>query len=135
MDIKEVQPGVYSVIANGRQFEVLVGRNGAGTMVTMRGRTREFEVTDPKAWHGSRTAHAASGTARIASPMPGKVVRVLVQAGDRVEQGAGLVVVEAMKMQNELKSPLAGVVQKVDAVEGATVSAQQILLVVEANAG
>jgi biotin carboxyl carrier protein len=135
MDIKEVQPGVYSVLDEGRQHEVLVGRNGEMTVVTMRGRTREFAVEDPKNWNGSKSAQAAAGTARILSPMPGKVVRVLAKAGDRVEAGAGVVVVEAMKMQNELKSPIAGVVKKVDAVEGATVKAQEILMVVEANAG
>jgi biotin carboxyl carrier protein len=66
--------------------------------------------------------------------MPGKVIRVLVAIGDRVESGLGLVVVEAMKMQNELKSPIAGIVKQVQAVEGATVNANQVLVVVESDA-
>ena len=65
--------------------------------------------------------------------MPGKVVRVLVAPGDLVEKGQGLVVVEAMKMQNEMKSPMAGIVQQVQAEIGATVMANQILVVVVAK--
>ena len=63
----------------------------------------------------------------LASPMPGKVVRVLVAVGDEVAAGQGLLVVEAMKMQNEMKSPRAGKVLSLAAVEGATVSAGQPL--------
>jgi biotin carboxyl carrier protein len=66
--------------------------------------------------------------------MPGKLVRVLVSVGDRVAAGAGLAVVEAMKMQNEMKSPLDGKVTQVLAEAGATVNASQVLVVVEADA-
>jgi biotin carboxyl carrier protein len=66
--------------------------------------------------------------------MPGKVVRVLVAAGDTVSAGQGLVVVEAMKMQNELKSPIDGIVARLDAAEGASVNANQLLVLVEAHA-
>ena len=63
--------------------------------------------------------------------MPGKVVRVLVERGQEVEAGAGLVVVEAMKMQNELKSPKAGTVVELRAAPGATVNAGDVLVVIE----
>jgi biotin carboxyl carrier protein len=63
--------------------------------------------------------------------MPGKVVRVMVEEGQPVESGQGLVVVEAMKMQNEIKSPKAGVVKAVHVREGGSVGAGQALLVVE----
>jgi biotin carboxyl carrier protein len=63
--------------------------------------------------------------------MPGKVVRVLVQEGDEIEKGAGLVVVEAMKMQNEMKSPKAGRVVEVKTRPNATVAAGEVLMVIE----
>jgi biotin carboxyl carrier protein len=63
--------------------------------------------------------------------MPGKVVRLLVAAGDTVEAGQGLLVVEAMKMQNELKSPKKGIVRQVLAREGAAVNAGDVLAIVE----
>jgi biotin carboxyl carrier protein len=63
--------------------------------------------------------------------MPGKVVRVLVDQGTQVEAGAGVLVVEAMKMQNEIKSPKKGVVQKILAIEGAAVNAGDVLAIVE----
>ncbi|MBI4459929.1 MAG: biotin/lipoyl-binding protein [Acidobacteria bacterium] len=63
--------------------------------------------------------------------MPGKVIRVLVSENQSVEAGQGLLVVEAMKMQNEIKSPRAGCVQKVRVREGQTVTAGEVLLVVE----
>jgi len=90
-------------------------------------------IEDPRESSGAGAGRAGSGTAKVLSPMPGKVVRVLVVPGDAVEKGQGLVVIEAMKMQNELKSPLTGVVQQVQAEVGATVMANQILVVVVAN--
>ena len=63
--------------------------------------------------------------------MPGKIVKILVGEGDEVEQGQGLVVVEAMKMENEIKSPKAGVVKKVGVEEGETVESGALLVVVE----
>ncbi|MBC7929115.1 MAG: biotin/lipoyl-binding protein, partial [Rubrivivax sp.] len=71
------------------------------------------------------------GRAQINAPMPGKVVRVLVEAGQAVEAGAGLVVVEAMKMQNELKSPKTGTVSEVRVEPGATVNAGDVLVIIE----
>jgi len=70
------------------------------------------------------------GPQRIDAPMPGKVVRVLVKAGDEVGEGQGLIVVEAMKMENELKSPKAGKITELHAVEGAAVESGAKLAVV-----
>jgi len=63
----------------------------------------------------------------VAAPMPGKVVRLLVQAGDRVEAGQGILVIEAMKMQNEIRSPKSGVVERLHAREGQAVNAGEVL--------
>jgi biotin carboxyl carrier protein len=68
---------------------------------------------------------------KIVAPMPGKVVRVLAREGDEVEAGAGVAVVEAMKMQNEIKSPKKGSIQKILVREGAAVNAGDVLAIVE----
>jgi biotin carboxyl carrier protein len=68
---------------------------------------------------------------KIVAPMPGKVVRILAREGTEVQAGQGIIVVEAMKMQNELKSPKQGVVQKIEVTEGATVNAGDVLVIVE----
>ncbi len=78
-----------------------------------------------------RTVGAAEGRQAVAAPMPGRVIRVLVEAGQAVEAGQGLIVVEAMKMQNEMKSPKAGRVIEVKASDGATVAAGDVLIVIE----
>ena len=89
-------------------------------------------LTDPKRLRGEQSADASlDGTVKIVAPMPGKVVRVLVEAGAEVEAGAGVVVVEAMKMQNEMKSPKAGKVTSINVTTGATVNAGDVLAVVE----
>ena len=80
---------------------------------------------------GRRSADAGKGRQNIAAMMPGKVVRVLVAMGDAVEAGEGLVVVEAMKMQNEMKSPKAGRVIEVRTRPEATVAAGEVLVVIE----
>jgi len=120
------------VIDDGAQHEVFVEKDGDGFVVTMRGRSQRIVIPDPRAWEGSNGDRATSGIAKIATPMPGKVVRVLVAVGDIVEAGAGVVVVEAMKMQNELKSPSRGKVLMIGVMEGAAVNANQTLVVVEA---
>jgi pyruvate carboxylase subunit B len=70
----------------------------------------------------------AEGRQQVVAPMPGKVVRVLVSAGEQVEAGQGLLVVEAMKMQNEIRSPKSGTVEKVVASEGQAVNAGDVLV-------
>src|SRR5262249_9746534 len=90
------------------------------------------EVIDPRAWRGRRQGGVeAEGRQQITAPMPGKIVRVLVKAGDQVESGQGLLVVEAMKMQNEIRSPKSGTVERVLAVEGQAVNAGEPLIWVD----
>ncbi len=100
--------------------------------VVLGGRSYDISIIDPKRLRsGQDAAGHGHGTAEIVSPMPGKVVRVLVATGDSVEAGAGIIVVEAMKMQNEMKAPKAGVVVSINAESGATVSAGDVLAVIE----
>jgi biotin carboxyl carrier protein len=92
----------------------------------------EVEIEDPKRLRGSHGAAAhGDGSAHITAPMPGKVVRILLEAGANVEAGQGVVIVEAMKMQNELKSPREGVIVSVNVTEGSTVNAGEVLAVIE----
>ena len=131
-DVAEVAPNVFSVLLSGHAHEVYVTPSSDGQLQLQTGGF-EFaaEVSDPRLWHGRRHGGAeAEGRQQIAAPMPGKVVRLLVKVGDAVEAGQGLLVVEAMKMQNEIRSPKNGTVERVLAVEGQTVNAGEVLCVV-----
>ena len=89
------------------------------------------EVIDPRSWRGRRHGGTeAEGRQQIVAPMPGKIVRVLVKAGDRVQAAQGLLVVEAMKMQNEIRSPKSGTIERVLVTEGQAVNAGEVLCVV-----
>ncbi len=89
------------------------------------------EVRDPRSLRSRARAADDHGPRKITAAMPGKVVRVLVNEGEEVEAGTGIAVVEAMKMQNEIKSPKKGIVQKIPVKEGVAVSAGDVLAVVE----
>jgi biotin carboxyl carrier protein len=89
------------------------------------------DVRDPRSLRGRIRALDDHGPKKLSAPMPGKIVRVLVRPGDEVEAGAGVVVVEAMKMQNEIKSPKKGTIQKILVAEGAAVNAGDVLAIVE----
>jgi biotin carboxyl carrier protein len=135
VEARSSQPGVYLLLAGGHVYECRVDH--------VRAKREEVEVTvgaqayavtlgDPKRLRGAQSlAGHMDGTIQIIAPMPGKVVRVLVAVGAEVEAGAGLVVVEAMKMQNEMKSPKAGKVTSINVTTGATVNAGDVLAVVE----
>jgi len=89
------------------------------------------EVRDPRSLRGRTRAGDDHGPRKITAPMPGKVVRLLVHEGDEVEPGSGVAVVEAMKMQNEIKSPKKGTIRKILVSEGAAVNAGDVLAIVE----
>jgi len=120
--------GVWSVLMNGRSFTATLLANGE---VSVNGRVYRVEVFDPRSMRGRRSAAGGEGRQTIAAPMPGRVIRVLVEVGQEVAAGEGLIVVEAMKMQNEMKSPKAGRVVELKTTAGATVAAGDVLAVVE----
>ena len=135
LDVRETQPDAFLFFlgANVHECRVTERAGSKGTfVVTMRGRSYEVTVVDPKrlrsAQNSDRHHH---GVAEILAPMPGKIVRVQVEAGATVEKGAGVVVVEAMKMQNEMKSPRDGVVVSINVKPGDTVNAGDVLAVIE----
>jgi biotin carboxyl carrier protein len=133
VDVHEID-GVLSFLIGSKSYEVVV----AGSTVHIDGVPVEVAiVADRPSWakEASGVLGGSGGTAdgpqRIAAPMPGKIVKLLVQPGDRVAPRQGLVVVEAMKMENELRARAAGTVKEVRAVEGTTVEAGAILVIVE----
>jgi len=129
--IEEVEPGVYSILRDGQSYLARVIKVRDGYQVEIDGLTATVAIRDPRAV-GSRGANGAgTGRLSIAAPMPGKVVRVLVNKGDVVEAGQGLIVVEAMKMQNEMKATRAGTIIDVKTTPGATVTAGDVLIVIE----
>ena len=135
IEIRELGEGQYLLVEGSRIHRCRVERKRDSPNsfeVVQRGLTRDITITDPKRLRSTNSAGAHhSGAAQIVSPMPGKIVRVLVEVGARVEIGAGIVVVEAMKMQNEMKSPKAGAVVSINAEPGATVNAGDVLAVIE----
>jgi biotin carboxyl carrier protein len=126
-DVEVVEPGVYSVLMDGRSYEARVEETADALVVVIDGRRFEIEARDPRRFSRKGSGAGADGPQTIAAPMPGKVVRVLAAVGDEVAAGQGLLVVEAMKMQNELKAPRAGRVLALSAAEGATVAAGETL--------
>ncbi len=125
--IVPLTPGSFSVLIGDRSYEAIV----AGSEVRVNGKAFAVEVIDPRGMRGQKRAGAGAGPQSIAAMMPGKVVRLLVAPGDPVEEGQGLIVVEAMKMQNEMKSPKAGRVVEIKTQPDATVVAGDVLLVIE----
>lgn len=116
-------------LVNGRTIEW--ERNGNGERRVISGATvRHLRVSDPRKRHAA-AGGGGSGRAEIRAPMPGKVVKVLVEVGQAVEADQGIVVLEAMKMENELRTPVAGVVTRLEAVVGATVEPGAAVALVE----
>ena len=132
-DAVEIAPNTLSLLLDGQSYEVHITPSPDGILKLQTG-LQEFtaEVADPRAWRGRRHgALEAEGRQQVVAPMPGKVVRILVEAGDKVEAGQGLLVVEAMKMQNEIRSPKRGTVERLHVKEGQPVNAGDVLAWVE----
>jgi biotin carboxyl carrier protein len=132
-DAIETVADSYSLLLAGRAFEAHVSREGPGDELLVRCAGMEFHVRvrDPRSWRAGRhSVLEVAGPQRVLAPMPGKVVRLLVAAGDEVEAGRGLVVVEAMKMQNEIRSPKSGRIERVLVAEGQSVRTQEALIVI-----
>ena len=128
-DVAEIAPNIFSILMAGHSYEVRVTPAPAGALILQCG-LAEFtaEVTDPRSWRGRRHGPMElQGRRQIVAPMPGKIVRVLVQVGDQVSVGQGLLVVEAMKMQNEIRSPKSGTIERLFAKQNQPVNAGEVL--------
>jgi biotin carboxyl carrier protein len=126
----EVAPGLYSILLEGKSFEAHAQQSGEDIVVTIEGRDFRFRDEDPREWQRGGSVLEAAGRQQVAASMPGKVIRVLVSVGQTVSAGQGLAVIEAMKMQNEVRSPKSGRVERLMVSEGQAVNAGQILAIV-----
>ena len=121
-----------SVLLEGKSYEIRREHTSIDTYVWVGNQGYAVEVRDPRSLRArSRKGGDETGPRKLIASMPGKVVRLLVTEKAEVEVGQGIVVVEAMKMQNEIKSPKKGIVQKLIAAEGANVNAGDVLAIVE----
>lgn len=124
-------PGVFSVLLEGRSFTVRTEQKEDELRVWTRSGPHAISIADTRDQSGGKKRATASGPMELRAQMPGKVIKLLVENGSVVQTGQGLIVVEAMKMQNEMRSPKDGTVSKINVGEGATVAAGQALIVVE----
>ncbi|SRR5258705_13259178 len=132
VDAVLARPDVLSLLIDGRSYEIKREQTATALHLWVGSRRFGVQLRDPRSLRSRRDGAAdASGPMKVVCPMPGKIVRVLVTEKSEVDVGQGIVVVEAMKMQNEIKSPKKGVVQKILAVEGASVNAGDVLAIVD----
>jgi biotin carboxyl carrier protein len=135
LQVRELETRGYLFFLNANVHECRVSEHPGSKDtfdVALHGRSHIVTIVDPKRLRsGLNSDRHQHGVAEILAPMSGKVVRVQTEAGAAVEKGAGVVVVEAMKMQNEMKSPRAGVVVSIKVKPGDTVNAGDVLAVVE----
>ena len=132
LDVVSAQDGMLSLLLQGKSYEVKQEIVGAESNVVIGHERFSATVRDPRSFRSRRRSGASEqGVMKIKAPMPGKVVRILAPAGAQVEIGQSVLVIEAMKMQNELKAPKTGVVKKINVAEGAAVDAGQALAEVE----
>ncbi|HQU92216.1 MAG TPA: biotin/lipoyl-binding protein [Pyrinomonadaceae bacterium] len=135
LEASEPEPNVYLLKHAGNIYEFYVApavQSGSPQIVSSRNSDVEVALVDPKRLRGSAGAGGiADGLAEIKTMMPGKVVRLIANVGNAVEKGDAVLVVEAMKMQNDLKAPKAGIVKDIKVSEGSTVSAGDVLAIIE----
>ena len=135
LEVREIEPDCYLFFLHQNVHECRVSERAAEKEVfdvSIRGRSHAVTIVDPKRLRsGQNSDRHHHGVAEIRASMPGKVVRIQTEAGDTVEKGAGVIVVEAMKMQNEMKSPRAGIVVSINVQAGDTVNAGDVLAVIE----
>jgi biotin carboxyl carrier protein len=122
---------VLSILVEGKAYEIKRERTATDMHLWVGSVRYAADLRDPRSLRGRAAADDGQGPRKLVAPMPGKVIRVLAGEGTEVQVGQGVVVVEAMKMQNEIKSPKKGVIRKVVATAGTNVNAGDVLAVVE----
>jgi biotin carboxyl carrier protein len=123
---------VLSLLVDGHAFEIKREQTATDLHLWVGSTRFAVELRDPRSlrYRQSR-GQAEAGPRKIVAPMPGRIVRIIVAEGAEVEAGQGIVVVEAMKMQNEIKSPKKGIVKKIAATAGSAVNAGDVLAIIE----
>lgn len=130
-EVVSSEEGSYTLLIGDRVYEARVWTNAPNSFrVDVGGKSFPTKLVDRRL-RRSAADQGTEGRQNLLAPMPGKVVQILLAPGDQVKAGQGVLVVEAMKMQNEIKSPKAGVIIEIRVTAGAAVNANQILAVVE----
>ena len=129
VDIRRSDPAQMSLLVGGRSYSVGLARRPDGWDVDLLGTSHACAVVDPRRKALRLSGAASEGT--LSTSMPGKVVRLLVAVGDHVEEGDPVAVVEAMKMENELKAPVSGRVAEIPVAAGEAVDAGAVILRIE----
>ncbi|MGH7865622.1 MAG: biotin/lipoyl-containing protein [Candidatus Binataceae bacterium] len=132
-DLKQIGPVSYSVVVADRSFDFDVVRDGEELVIASRGGTTRLMLVDAarRAMRKGGRARELGGRVELKAVMPGRVISVLVQLDDDVKADQGVMIIEAMKMENELKSPKAGKVTEVNVAAGQTVEKGEVLLVID----
>lgn len=131
-DWVRLSDGHYSLILDGNVLDVLVNVDPEMAVLTSRSGTYAYRIVDPRrTGFMQASAEGSAGVQQLHAEMPGKIIRVLVKEGDSVESDQSLLVLEAMKMQNEIRAPKAGVVKQIAVTPGATVNTGDFLLSIE----
>jgi biotin carboxyl carrier protein len=129
IDVRIISPGVVSILRDGKSYLV---RQGANQTITVGAYTYEVSIADPRSWRSRQmTLSGTAGPQKLTASMPGKVVRILTTAGAHVKAGQGIAVIEAMKMQNELRSPRDGKISAILVQQGKAVNAGEVVAIIE----
>lgn len=132
IDAVLARPDVLSILIDGKSYEIKRERTVTDTHLWVGGVRYAAAVRDPRSFRNRRSSLGEEhGPRKLTTPMPGKVVRILLRENDAVEAGQGILVIEAMKMQNEVQSPKKGRVQKIIVQQGTAVNAGDVLAIVE----
>jgi biotin carboxyl carrier protein len=134
LEARQILDSEYLLTAGQKVYDCRIetGKAMQGYVVHIKGQRFQISLADPKRLSAAQSSGVhQQGSAQIVASMPGKVVRVMVEVGALVNAGDSVLVVEAMKMQNEMKAPKAGVIVKINAATGETVNAGDVLAVIE----
>jgi biotin carboxyl carrier protein len=131
-DARLLQPGVLSLLLDGISYRCILDSTSDGASLSIDGRAVSYQVNDPRSLRARRSrADTQHGARPLKASMPGRVVRLMVEEGDAVAAQQGILVIEAMKMLNELFAPKAGRVIELRVSAGETVATGQVLAVIE----
>lgn len=135
VDIVRVEEGIYSILLDGKSYvvELLEGDTSKKYSASTAFRSFDLEIIDAETRYlmsrkGSELDEADN---QISSPMPGKVVKIPIKAGDKVEMGQTVIIVSAMKMESEYKAGKAGIIKEIHVKEGDTIEGNQPLITIE----
>lgn len=129
VDFLGMEESLYSIIQNDKSYEIAIEEERGRYELQLEGRLYEATVLDQRALlMAQRKGGLTIGSGEVSSPMPGLIVEVMVAVGDEVAQGDTVIILESMKMQNELKAPRDGIVQTVNCQDGQTVDKGDLLI-------